>query len=184
MFKKNTAVVGFGIGHFINASTGAAVTTGTPTCKRTLDGTGGDCANAAAYNTNGAVWAINLEAGDLNGDVVVFSFTLTDCLPISYTLRTTTKLVSDLHDATALTDYQQRSVAVTLPIGTGTGQINLSGGVVPANLMQINATAILGTSTQIAAAFVEFFNVATPTGTINTVVKRGDVLQDGEIMAP
>lgn len=98
MFKKATAITGFGIGHFINATTGAAVTTGTPTCKRTLDGTGGACANAASYNTDGAVWEIDLDAADMNGDVVVLSFTLTDCLPISYTIRTSTKLVSDLND--------------------------------------------------------------------------------------
>lgn len=90
MFKKNTAVTGFGIGHFINTSTGAAVTTGTPTCKRTLDGTGGACANAAAYNTDGAVWEIDLAAGDMNADCVILSFTLTDCLPISYTIKTVT----------------------------------------------------------------------------------------------
>ena len=90
MFKKNTAVTGFGIGHFINASTGAAVTTGTPTCKRTIDGTGGACANAASYNANGAVWEIDLDAADMNGDVIILSFTLTDCLPISYTIHTVT----------------------------------------------------------------------------------------------
>jgi len=114
-FKKNTAVTGFGIGHFINASTGAAVTTGTPTCKRTIDGTGGACANAAAYNANGAVWEIDLADTDMNGDVIILSFTLTDCLPIAYTICTVTKLVSELNDAAALTDYQQRAVAVTLP---------------------------------------------------------------------
>jgi len=90
VFKKNVAVVGFGIGHFINATTGAAVTTGTPTCKRTIDGTGGACANAAAYNTDGAIWEIDLEAADMNGDVIDLSFTLTDCVPISYTIRTVT----------------------------------------------------------------------------------------------
>lgn len=88
MFKKNTAVVGFGIGHFINATTGAVVTTGTPTCRRTIDGTGGACANAAKYNTNGAVWEIDLDAADMNGDVIILSFSLTDCLPISYTIHT------------------------------------------------------------------------------------------------
>jgi hypothetical protein len=90
MFKKNTAVTGFGIGHFINATTGAAVTTGTPVEKRTIDGTGGDCANAASYNTDGAVWEIDLAAADLNGDCIILSFTLTDCLPISYTIKTVT----------------------------------------------------------------------------------------------
>lgn len=98
MYKKNTAVVGFGIGHFINTTTGAAVTTGTPTCKRTLDGTGGACANAAAYNADGAVWEIDLDAADMNGDAVILSFTLADCLPISYTIKTVTKLASDLKD--------------------------------------------------------------------------------------
>lgn len=87
-YKKNTAVTGFGIGHFINASTGEAVTTGTPTCRRTLDGVGGPCANAAVYNADGAVWQIDLDASDMNGDNVILSFTLTDCLPISYTIKT------------------------------------------------------------------------------------------------
>ena len=101
MFKKNTAVIGFGIGHFIGIADGIAVTTGTPTCKRTLDGTGGACANAAAYNTNGAVWTIDLAAGDMNADVVVLSFTLAGCIPISYTIKTNTKLASDLNDIAA-----------------------------------------------------------------------------------
>ena len=96
MFKKNTAVTGFGIGNFINATTGATVTTGTPTCKRTLDGTAGACANAAAYDATGLTWKIDLAAGDLNGDIVALSFTLTDCLPINYTIRTSTSLVSDV----------------------------------------------------------------------------------------
>jgi hypothetical protein len=90
MFEKNTTVVGFGIGHFINTTTGATVITGTPTCKRTIDGTGGACANAAAYNTDGAVWEIDLATGDMNGDVIILSFALADCLPIAYTIHTIT----------------------------------------------------------------------------------------------
>lgn len=124
MFKKNTAVTGFGIGHFINTSTGAAVTTGTPACKRTLDGTGGACANAAAYNTDGAVWEIDLVAGDMNGDAIILSFTLTDCLPISYTIRTVTKLVSDLADIAAADIW---SVATRQLTGTQT--FNLTGSI-------------------------------------------------------
>jgi len=95
MFKKNTAVTGFGIGHFINTTTGAAVTTGTPTCKRTIDGTGGACANAASYNSDGAVWEIDLADTDMNGSVIILSFTLTDCLPISYTIKTSQVDVDD-----------------------------------------------------------------------------------------
>lgn len=101
MFKKNTAVTGFGIGNFISTTDGSTVTTGVPTCKRTLDGTAGACANAAAYDATGLLWKIDLAAGDMNGDIVALSFSLTGCIPISYTIRTTTKLVSDLNDIAA-----------------------------------------------------------------------------------
>jgi len=96
VFKKNTAVTGFPIGLFINATTGAVVTTGTPTCKRILDGTGAACANAASYNSDAGQWEIDLEAADTNGNVVGYCFTLTDCLPITYRFRT---VQVDLNDA-------------------------------------------------------------------------------------
>jgi hypothetical protein len=102
MFKKNTEVPGFFIGNFINATTGAVVVTGTPVEKRTLDGTVGDCTNAASYTSGDQGWKIDLAAGDLNADLVGLSFTLTDCLPICFTIKTVTKLVSDLVDAAAV----------------------------------------------------------------------------------
>lgn len=89
MFKKNTAVTGFWIGNFIAVANGNTVTTGTPTCKRTLDGTAGACANAAAYDATGLGWKIDLTADDMAGDMVGLSFTLAGCLPISYTIHTT-----------------------------------------------------------------------------------------------
>ena len=76
MFKKNTAVVGFGIGNFINATTGAVVTTGTPVETRLIDGTGAALTNAATYNTDAAQWEIDLEAADMNGDVIGLSLSL------------------------------------------------------------------------------------------------------------
>ena len=248
MFKKNTAVIGFGIGHFINAATGAAVTTGTPTCKRTIDGTGAACANAAAYNSDGAAWEIDLADTDMNGDVIILSFTLTDCLPIAYTIHTVTGVPTangnypsdlvyihgaeltetdgqlagrfvDFFDqasaafsvATALASFKATGFsthdagAVVTALGTGstltscataTGfatptNITQASGVslaadqavnttkwagtavgsvvLPANLTQINATSIAGTSTYVAAAFKKLFNVETPTGTINSL---------------
>lgn len=99
MFKKNAAVTGFPIGHFIQTADGAAKTTGTPTCKRLLDGTAGTLTNAASYDATAGVWKIDLAAGDMNGDMVGLVFTLADCIPISYAIRTTTKLVSDLNDS-------------------------------------------------------------------------------------
>ncbi len=93
MFKKNAAVMGFPIGHFISTTDGSVVTTGTPTCKRLLDGVGAACANAASYNATAGVWEIDLDAADMNGDMVGLVFTLADCLPISYAIRTSENLV-------------------------------------------------------------------------------------------
>lgn len=104
MFKKNTAVTGFQIGHFIGVADGVAVTTGTPSCKRLLDGTAGSLTNAAAYDGTAGVWKIDLAAADLNADMVGLSFTLAACLPISYTIKTTAKLVSELADFDSATD--------------------------------------------------------------------------------
>lgn len=117
MFKKNTAVSGFQIGHFIQTADGAAKTTGTPACKRLLDGTPGTLTNAAAYDATAGVWKIDLAAADVNGDMVGLSFTLADCLPIGYTLRTSTKLVSDLNDA-AGGDTSGTTTLLTRVIGT------------------------------------------------------------------
>lgn len=57
--------------------------------------------------------------------------------------------------------------SVLLSPGTGTGQLDFTSGVVKANLAQILGTALTETAGQIAAAFKKFFNVASPTGTVN-----------------
>lgn len=59
--------------------------------------------------------------------------------------------------------------AVTISTGTGAGQLDITSGVVKANLAQILGTALTETAGQIAAAFKKFFNVATPTGTVNSL---------------
>jgi hypothetical protein len=59
--------------------------------------------------------------------------------------------------------------SVLLSTGTGTGQLDFTSGVVKANLAQILGTALTETSGLIAAAFKKFFNVATPTGTVNSL---------------
>lgn len=59
--------------------------------------------------------------------------------------------------------------SVLLSSGSGTGQLDFTSGVVKANLVQILATALTETAGQIAAAFKKFFNVATPTGTVNSI---------------
>ena len=91
MIYKNTALVGFQIGSFINSSDGSVVTTGTPTCKLLIDGVGGDCDNAASYNSDSKSWEIDLTADDLNGDMIGLHFELTDCLPINFSFKTVPK---------------------------------------------------------------------------------------------
>ena len=59
--------------------------------------------------------------------------------------------------------------SVLLSMGTGTGQLDFTSGVVKASLVQILASAITGTAAQIAAAFTKFFDKAAPTGTINSL---------------
>jgi hypothetical protein len=88
MYKKNTAVTGFVIGAFIKTSDGSEVTTGTPTCKRSIDGTAGSCANAAAYDATLAAWKIDLAAADLNGDQIGLVFKLADCQPVAFNIKT------------------------------------------------------------------------------------------------
>lgn len=58
---------------------------------------------------------------------------------------------------------------VTNKVGTGTGELDLTSGVIKANLVQILAAALTETGGYLAAAFKKFFNVATPTGTVNSI---------------
>jgi enamine deaminase RidA (YjgF/YER057c/UK114 family) len=60
-------------------------------------------------------------------------------------------------------------LSVLLSSGTGTGQLDFTSGVIKANLAQILGTALTETGGLIAAAFKKFFNVATPTGTVNSL---------------
>ncbi len=82
---------------------------------------------------------------------------------------------SDLLDANASqlggTSQTGRDVgaSVLLSSGTGAGQLDFTSGVVKANLAQILGTALTETAGQIAAAFKKFFNVASPTGTVNSL---------------
>lgn len=60
-------------------------------------------------------------------------------------------------------------LSVLLSAGTGTGQLDFTSGVVKANLAQILGTALTETAGQIAAAFKKFFDIASPTSTMNRI---------------
>lgn len=59
--------------------------------------------------------------------------------------------------------------SVLLSSGTGTGQLDFTGGIVKSNLSQILGTALTETAGLLAGGFKKFFNVATPTGTLNSL---------------
>lgn len=59
--------------------------------------------------------------------------------------------------------------SVLLSSGSGTGQLDFTSGVVKANLAQILGTALTETAGLLAGGFKKFFNVATPTGTVNSI---------------
>lgn len=59
--------------------------------------------------------------------------------------------------------------SVLISSGSGTGQLDVTSGVIKANLAQILGTALTETAGQIAAAFKQFFDVASPTGTMKAI---------------
>lgn len=83
--------------------------------------------------------------------------------------------------ATALPDVNTKTVggttqtgrdlgaSVLISSGTGMGQLDVTSGVVKSNLAQILGTALTETAGQIAAGFKQFFNIASPTSTMNTI---------------
>jgi hypothetical protein len=64
--------------------------------------------------------------------------------------------------------------AMLITAGSGAGQLDVTSGVIKANLAQILGTALTETGGYLAAAFKKFFNVATPVATAESVNQTGD----------
>ena len=101
-FKRNTAVTGFTVG-LISATDGSAITTGTPVGYYTLDGgTQTAIADVTPVHEGNGQWSFGLTAGEMNGDIVGLAFTHTSAIPAYFTIKTDTKIVSELVDLTAI----------------------------------------------------------------------------------
>lgn len=88
MYYKGVPVTGFTFA-LINASTGAAITSGTVTEKITQDGgTQANVSASAAHEGNGQ-WSINLTAAEMNADIVSLIFTHSSAVPAYITINTT-----------------------------------------------------------------------------------------------
>lgn len=100
-FKKNTAVTGFTIG-LVSASDGSDITTGTPVGYYTLDGgTQTAIADVSPTHEGNGQWSFDLTAGEMNGDIVGLTFTHASAITQHFTIKTDTKIVSELQDLTA-----------------------------------------------------------------------------------
>lgn len=118
-------------------------------------------------------------------EIMVLPATVFDTLVTNGTLASTTSGRTIVTDAAGLVDANAVKVgptgtgtaqtardvgaSVLLSTGTGTGQLDFTAGVVKANLAQILGTALTETAGLLAAAFKQWFNVAAPTGTVNSI---------------
>lgn len=113
-FKKNTAVTGFLV-HLVSTSDGSDITTGTPVGYYTLDGgTQTAIGDVTPVHEGNGVWSFDLTAAEMNGDVVGLTFTHASAITQHFTIRTDTKIVSDLNDAVAITDIINHRVMIPL----------------------------------------------------------------------
>lgn len=132
------------------------------------------CDNEATEIQTSGTGYLELTATEMNADSVVLKTTVTNtgALPVVITfypeeagnIRTNAAQIG----GTTQTG-RDLGTSVLLSSGTGTGQLDITSGVVKANLAQILGTALTETAGQIAAAFKKFFDKATPTGTVNSL---------------
>jgi hypothetical protein len=73
--------------------------------------------------------------------------------------------------------------SVLISAGTGTGQLDVTSGVIKANLAQILGTALTETAGLIAAGFKQFFNISGPTSTMNTITNLTNAPTAGDLTA-
>lgn len=111
MFKKNTAITGFPFA-LVSATDGSAITSGTVTGYYLLDGgTQGTVTGTPVHEGNGQ-WSVDLLAAELNGDIVGLTFTHSSAIPASFTIKTDTKIVSELNDISSAEVNSQCDTAI------------------------------------------------------------------------
>ena len=155
-FKKNTAVTGFTLG-LVSASDGSDITTGTPVGYYTLDGgTQTAIADVSPTHEGNGQWSFDLTAGEMNGDIVGLTFTHASAITQHFTIKTDTKIVSELQDLT--------TAQVNTECDTAISDAALA---TAANLATVdtNVDAILVDTAEIGAAGAGLTNI----GTIATV---------------
>jgi len=173
MFKKNAAVVGFPFG-LISKTDGSAITTGTATGYVVKDGgVQATIAGTITHEGNGQ-WSVDLTAGEMNGDVVGLIFTHASAIPAHFTIRTTTKIVSELVDAVASPTVG--AIRTELSVELGRLDVAVSSRIAPTvanRTLDVSATGEAG---------IDWGNVGSPTTALNlsaTTISTGQTFASG-----
>jgi hypothetical protein len=132
----------------------------------------------AAYGVETVVAATNIHYGGPNNTTANdawggFVFEIWNPMPLPTNMDVTSIDTNGRLDIIKVAGTTQTArdigASVLLSSGTGAGQLDFTSGVVKANLAQILGTALTETAGQIAAAFKQFFNIASPTSTMNVI---------------
>jgi len=137
MFKKNTAVTGFTFG-MVSATDGSDNTTVSPVGYYTLDGgTQTAIGDVTPVHEGNGMWSVDLLAAEMNGDIVGLTFTATGMMTSHFTIKTDTKLTSELNDL-ATTDAIATVTTVTNMRGTDSAITSLAGIALTADVTALN----------------------------------------------
>lgn len=155
---------------------GASVLLSSGTGTGQLDFTSG-VVKANAVQLLGTAWLTPGTAGTPDVNVKLWNSLATVALPLCPTVAGRTLDVSAGGEAgldwsnigSPTTSVALSGTSVLVTSGTGTGQIDVTSGIVKADLTKIKTYALVETAGQIAYAFQTFFNVASPTGTVNSL---------------
>ena len=188
-FKQNTAVTGLTFG-LVSATDGSAITTGTVTGYYTLDGGTQATITASPVHEGNGQWSANLTAGEMNGAIVGLLFTHASAIPVSFTIKTDTKIVSELQDLTAAqvnaeadTAIADASLATAANLAIVDANVDAilvdTGTTLPASLATIDANVdsiLVDTGTDIPARFdgIEGATFSSLTDSLEAIRDRGD----------
>lgn len=140
--------------------------------------------DAAQAETNADVLLVSGTSTTTNIVVIgapaaIFTFPTTGILAPATAGRTLVVDASGLADANAVklgptgagTPLTARDIglSVLLSAGAGTGQLDFAAGIVKSNLIQILGTTLTETAGQLAAGIKQFFNIGSPSSTMNLI---------------
>ena len=146
-----------------------------------------DCTNEATEIGSTGVYYLSLSQSEMNNDFIfirVYSSTtnaITQHILINTKARPVGAVTLEADQAVNATKIggttqtgRDLGASVLISPGTGTGQLDVTSGVIKANLAQILGTALTETAGYLAAGFKKVFNVASPVFTAASVNQTGD----------